>query len=569
MRSVRERGPVTDVFNRLAAEFLDASPDELAAFVATLTGDEMRVVERVAGDVTKAGWRSSPAAMAHQLTRGRDQFKLYRYTQLLSEKFVDAVRGRSTRQIWNLPARYGKSLVGSKWGPTWAFDDNPSIKIALTSYGDLLAQENAIFVRDALVTHGEVLGTRLKRDRRRMDRFVTTEGGGLIAAGVGSALTGFGADGMVIDDPFKNWQEAHSEARRKEVWDWYRAVARLRLEQESSWIILVMTRWHEEDLAGMLTTAEFNQDGEEWEVVRLPALCDDPANDPLGRAMGEPLEPERFSLVAVQARARSLGSYLAAGLEQQRPAPEEGTDIMRGWWKWFDTPPPRFDDAITSWDMKLKDNESGDFVVGQAWGRTGSDYWLIDQLRGRYDFPTTKAAIVLMHVRHPEIGRHIVENTGNGPEVMKELREPQRGYRLSPEVIGTLGITEDEVAKVERAFRRGIDGILPENVKGKKRVRMRAETGKIEAGHVHVPYYGGIGELVVNEASAFPNAAHDDQVDALSQALKRLGNGGVKTSRPTGRVETPKPGVRSTAKKTGGRVSQRAGLVKRARLRPR
>lgn len=528
----------------LATVIQACTPEQLADVCATLDPDDLAIVERLIADIARAGWRSTPATMAAQLD---PTFKLFGYTQLLARKFVDAVEGRSIRQVWNLPARYGKSLVASKWGPAWAFDHNPAIRLILASYGKELAVENAVFVRDALRDY-DVLGATLKRDRRRQDRFVTTEKGGLIAAGIGSRLTGFGGDGAIVDDPFKDWKEAHSDAVRKKVWDWYRAVLRLRLEHEQAFIIIVMTRWHEQDLSGMVLDPEINDDGEEWEHVRLPALCDDPEHDPLGRAAGEPLEPLRFSLLAVIKKARSLGSYLAAGLEQQRPSPEEGTDVMRGWWKWFDVAPPKFDDAVSSWDMKLKDKETGDFVVGQAWGRVGTHYYLVDQLRGRWDFPTTKAAIVLLHVRNPWLKRHIVENTGNGPEVMSDLREPVPGYKLSAKIIGDLGITAAEVVKVERVFRRGMDSLIPENVKGKKTVRMRAQTGKIEAGHVHVPNYRGIGDLVVDEAAAFPNGAHDDQVDATSQALKRLSAGRSRARRATGSVKTPPPSARATAR---------------------
>lgn len=543
----------------LAALVDRCTAGELAAITERLDGADLAIVERVVAERAGAGWRATPATMAHHLTGGK--FQLFPYTTFLGQKFTDLARGRSKRQIWNLPARYGKTDVGSKWGPTWAFDDSGgAAKIILASYGDTLADENAAFVRDTLLAHRDVLGTELKPDRRRMDRFVTTNGGGLIAAGIGSGLTGFGGNGAVIDDPFKDWQAAHSEATRNAVWNWYRAVLHLRLEDENAWILLVMTRWHEDDLTGKLLDAG-EQDGESWEVVRLPAICDDPDNDPLHRPLGAPLEPRRFSLEAVLKRAAVLGSYLASGLEQQRPSPEEGTDVMRDWWKWFDTPPPRFDDAITSWDVKLKDKESGDFVVGIAGGRVGADFYITDMLRGRWDFPTTKAAMVLLAVRHPECTRHVIENAGNGPEAIKELRKPDRGYQLSEKIIGDLGITVAEIPKVERMFRRGMTALIAENVREDKRVRMRAQTGKIEGGHVHVPNYAGIGESIVNEAATFPNGAHDDQVDATSQLLKRLSSGRARTAKPRGQVRTPAPSVRST--------SQRGGTAARRRPTPR
>lgn len=540
---------------------LGSTPEQLRAFAAVVGPEERRLLERAVADLTHQGWRSSPAAMAHQLTP--KAFELYPYSMLLAEKFVDAVEGRSPRQIWNLPARYGKSLVASRWGPVYALDRDPTTRLILASYGQELADENAIFVRDTLLRFGDLLGAQLRRDRRRQDRFVTTEGGGLIAAGVGSGLTGFGGDGAIIDDPFKDWVEAHSEAARQRVWNWYRSVLRLRLETDLSWIILVMTRWHQEDLAGMLTNAALNEDGEEWEVVRLPALCDDPKHDPLGRKMGEPLEPRRFSLQSVLDRARTLGSYLAAGLEQQLPAPEEGSDIMRRWWKWYTAAPPRYDDALVSVDTKLKDKEGGDYVVVQAWGRTGPDFWLIDQQRGQWNFATTKAAIALSKVRHPFIRRFIVENTGNGPEVMAELRRPQPDYVLSDEVRGTLGITDDEVELVEAIFHRGLSGLLPENPKGDKRARMRAQTPLIEAGNAHLPHTPWA-LAFVDEAAAFPNGAHDDMVDCCSQALKylsRMGQGSA--SKPDGRVQGSGPAARPTAPTTSpGRV------VRGRRIRP-
>lgn len=515
------------------------SSAQLNEVLSTLGNDDVRIIERAMAELTNAGFRSSPLAMAMALD---PTIQPYGYARLLSDKFVDAVRGRSTRQIWNLPARYGKSLWASKYGPAWAFDDDPTLPVMLASYGDSLANENATFVRDLLVRHADVLACTLRPDRRRMDRFVTDQGGGLIAGGIGSALTGFGARGGVLDDPFKNWQDAHSEAMRKRVWDWYRSVFRLRLDTEDAWIIVVMTRWHEEDITGMLIDADKRGEGEQWEHVVLPAIAE--ADDLLGRKPGEPLEPLRFSLDAVLQRARALGSYLSAGLEQQRPAPEEGTDIMRGWWKWYDVAPPRFDDATTSWDMKLKDKETGDYVVGQAWGRTGSDFWLLDQVRGQWNQATTKVAIALVQVRHPRIRRHVVENTGYGPEVIEEIRRPQPGYTVSEEIRSALGITDDELPRVTACLQRGMTGILAENVKGDKRVRMRAQAPLIEAGNVHVPD-NQVGHAVVDEASVFPNGAHDDMVDTLSQALKRLTLGRGTAVVPVGKVRTPAPGARS------------------------
>lgn len=557
---------VDDPMEDLAALLASWEPEAVQAYIAAQPPEWAAAAEAALARMN-LGWRANPAAMAARLTTGSAlEIKEWRYVRLLSDGFARAVNGESTRQIWNLPARYGKSTVGSQWGPVWAFDRNPAIRLALTSYGDDLANENAIAVRDALIEHKDVLRCTLKRDRRQRDRFVTNQGGGLIAAGVGSALTGFGADGVVVDDPFKNWQEAHSPARRQLVWNWFRSVVRLRLNTGVSFIIVVMTRWHEEDLTGMLEAAADAGDGEAWEVIRLPALADS-ADDPIGRELGEVIEPERFDVDAVKARHLSLGSYLTAGMEQQLPSPEEGGEILRAWWRWDDQMPVKADDWVTSWDMKLKDNESGDFVVGQAWARTGGDYWCVDQLRGQYNQATTRAAIALLQVRHPQIKRHLIENTGYGPEVMASLRGASIGYTLSDDIAGLLGMTETERAKVQVILRRGLSGLQPVNPKGSKQVRMRAESPLIEAGNVHLPTDAGWPQALVDEAAAFPNGAHDDQVDALSQALSRLAKGPSSVKATVGRItRAPRPSGRAISTSRVGRGASVRAVTERVRL---
>jgi phage terminase large subunit-like protein len=532
------------VVDRMTAE------GKLAGWLNLLPDEDYEMVERLLADRHALGWRRDPHTMASHLEA---DWRDWAYVQLLCSRFRAAAEGSSRRQIWMAPSRYGKSTIASRRGPAWLLDRDPATKLILTSYGNQLAVENASAVRDYLIEYQSDLHVRLRRDRRRADRFQTEEGGGILAAGVGSALTGFGAHGIVIDDPFKNWQEAHSEAHRDAVWNWYRSVVRTRLESDDAWVILVMTRWHEDDLAGRLMAEDEADDGEGWEVIRLPAIAEevDAASvhpylrvpDPLGREPGEVLEPDRFSLVSVLSKHRALGSYLTAGLEQQRPAPEEGGELKRAWWRWG-TPPAKGDDSCSSWDMKLKDKTSGDYVVGQAWLRTGADFWCVDQLRGQFNFATTKAAIALLAVRRPDVSRHYIENTGNGPEVMEQLRAPQQGYALSADIQGTLGATDVEARAVERIMRRGMPGLLAVNPKGDKVARVRAHAGIIESGNVHLPEYAPWAPGLVDEAAAFPNGAHDDQVDALSQALSKLHHGDATATGPPrgGPMTRPRPG---------------------------
>lgn len=471
----------------------------------------------------EADWRVDPASMSSHLD---PSFVAYRYIRYLAGKYRDAVEGRSKRQIWSVPPRYGKTHIASIRGPAWTFDRYPRANIILASYGDALAYENAIAVRDFLDEHADSLRVTLRRDRKRMDRFVTSENGGLLAAGMNSAITGFGAGaggGIVVDDPFKGWQDAHSPHARDVVWNQYRAVLRSRLDDPDAWIIVVHTRWHTDDLTGRLLDAAQNGTGEEFETVVLREIAED--DDPLGRAPGEPLEPRRFDLEQIAATHLAAGSYLTSALYQQHPSPEEGTELLREWWRLGD-PPARMDEWCSSWDMKLKEKESGDYVVGQVWGRVGSDYWLVEQIRGQWDQATTRVGMALLAVRWPECRRHLVENAGYGPEVMAEIRKPSRGWECDGAMAGRLGIVEHERPLVEEIVRRGLDGTIPIKPKGSKVVRARAVIPLLEAGNVHLNARASWLPGYLDEAAQFPNGDHDDQVDAFSQAVSRLSGRG-------------------------------------------
>lgn len=533
------------------------TPAQLRDFCSGLEPSDLGTVERIVAEEHADHWRADPASTAAYLTRGDPEpIQVYPYTALLSRKFVDAVEGRSTRQIWNLPPQHGKSTLASQWGPAWALDHNPRIRIILSSYGDDLASENADAVREILRRHHQELTVILRPDRQERRRFKTGEGGGIHAAGIDSSITGFPADGVVLDDPFKNWQDAHSAARRLHVMNQFKSVLRMRQSRDDFWIIVVMTRWHELDLSATLLAEMREGEGEEWEHVRLAEVAEAPkvdstdpilhAPDPLGREPGETLG--RFSEAATAGRRQSATAYLWAGMHQQRPSPEEGTELLREWWRVADSPPPAYDDEITSWDMKLKSKESGDFVVGQHWGRTGATMWCDGQLRGQWNQPTTENAIALLAIRNPNCVKHYVENTGNGPEVMESLRAAHEGYVVSDGTAGLLGMTEAERDAVQAVRRRGMPGLIAVTVKGSKEVRARAEAGYLEAGNVvlaprDAPFVGQL----IDEAAAFPNGAHDDQVDAWSQAMSKLAHSEatIDAGRAGERVQTRNPRRRS------------------------
>jgi predicted phage terminase large subunit-like protein len=318
--------------------------------------------------------------------------------------------------------------------------------------------------------------------------------GGMIAAGIGGPITGQGAHLAIIDDPVKDAEAANSKVQRDAIWDWYRFVLRTRLFPGAA-VVLVLTRWHEDDLAGRLLEAAKNDpQADQWVVLRLPAIAED--EDPLGREPDKALWPEQYNEEALAAIKASVGSYVWAALYQQRPSPQEGEILKRSWWKFYRQAPAKFDEVIQSWDCAFKDASTSNFVVGQVWGRVAADKYLLDQVRGRMDLPTTMTAIRTLTAKWPQARAKLVEDKANGPAVIQMLKKE-------------------------------IPGLIAVNPEGGKVVRAAAVSPDIEAGNVYLPD-PSIAPWVhdfIEECAAFPNGANDDQVDAMSQALFRLTGG--------------------------------------------
>jgi predicted phage terminase large subunit-like protein len=547
------------------ADLLTAmSPSELEAFARELPRQDRQLLERVMAERTAMGWRADPASMAAHLD---PTYRTPPHIRYLSSKFVDLTNGTSPRQIWNLPGRRGKTTL-IRWGLAWLLDRHPEGQSIFTSYGDKLADETGAAVRDILRVHSNELRVTLRRDRQERGRFVTDEGGGLLTAGINATITGYGVSRhgiMGLDDPYKNWAEAHSESRRLHVSQQVKGTLRNRLDDERAGFLVCHHRMHHLDLTADLKKAMEDETGEAWELVVLPALAVE--GDPLGRQPGEPLDPEAFPLESVLARAKALGSYLASGLEQQHPSPEEGNEIKRAWFHLADRGevPTGYDQALTSWDLKLFDQEAGDYVVGQAWVRTGADFWLRDQIRGQYDHATTANAIALLSVRNPDITAHAVEYKGSASQVMPELRKARPDYVVTPEMAGRLGMTEAEAEAVQALRRRGMPGLIGHPVtEGSKPVRARTFIAPTaEAGNVHLVVASWTPHLL-DEVAAFPNGSNDDQVDAMSQALQRLGVGTSSATPPRRAMQPPAVAAQASAPTV---VRRRSSVVAPGRRR--
>ena len=231
-----------------------------------------------------------PAGLARYATQGR--WILAPHLELLNRKLVDLAAGQIRRLLVTMPPRHGKSELCSVYLPAWYLGNYPERRIILASYESDFAASWGRRVRDVLEQHGQHLfEVSLRADSAAAYRWdLDGYTGGMIAVGVGGAATGRGADLFIIDDPVKSPEEAQSQTMSRRIWDWYRGVARTRLEPGGA-MLLIMTRWSEDDLAGRLLA---DRDGEAWEVLNLPALAED--DDPIGRVPGEALWPERFPL---------------------------------------------------------------------------------------------------------------------------------------------------------------------------------------------------------------------------------------------------------------------------------
>jgi predicted phage terminase large subunit-like protein len=433
---------------------------------------------------------------------------------------LEAVSRSQIRNLLiNVPPRHMKSLLVSVFWPVWEWIRWPQRRWLFSSYGAQLSIRDSIKCRRLIESpwYQARWSNRfaLTSDQNTKGRFDNDRSGYRLSTSVGGAATGEGGDRIVCDDPH-NVQEAESDSVRKNALEWFDVVLSTRVnDPKTSSKIVVMQRCHQQDLSGHL----LEQGG--WEHLCLPAEFEGPPcvtsigwSDPRTQP-GELLWPERFGPAEIEESKRSLGSYAAAGQLQQRPSPAGGGIFKRHWFKYFqprgmNLPPvlvrlpdgttmsipaievPQMADAIQSWDCAFKDLETSDYVVGQVWGRKGSLYFLGHQVRGRMDFPATMNAVREVSRAWPRAFAKLIEDKANGSAVIQMLSNE-------------------------------IPGIIPVNPLGGKIARAQAVSPLIEAGNVYLPHpsYAPWVDNFIEECAAFPNGAHDDQVDAMTQALIR------------------------------------------------
>lgn len=443
---------------------------------------------------------ATPGEMAQALDRSTVQTPAL---QLIDEHLAKVAAGEIDRLIINMPPQEGKSERTSRRFPLWMLHRNPNQRIAIVSFGHDVARRWGRRIREDLRAHPD-LGLTLSQSSQRQDEFeILGYAGGVVCVGIEGGLTSRPVDVLIIDDPYKDAKQADSDAWKDTVRDFWTEVALPRLAPGAP-VVIIQTRWREDDLSGWLAAGDH-----EWVVLNLPAQADhDPAKgetDPLGRQPGEYLESARGRTEADwEKKRREVGSRAWNALYQGRPSPAEGVMFKRDLWRFYDQPlwfersdgskiVTHFDDLLISWDMTFKGTEGTDKVSGQVWMRRGADAFLLARVNARMDFIRTLREFRLLAAQWPQALLKLVEDKANGPAV-----------------ISMLG--------------RTVPGIVPEEPDGSKTARAAAVSPLQEARNLWLPspeLAPWVGEFI-EECAGFPHAKHDDDVDAMTQALKRL-----------------------------------------------
>ena len=418
----------------------------------------------------------------------------------MAHAFERVASGNCKRLIINMPPRHTKSEFASYLLPAWFLGKFPSKKVIQTSHTAELAVGFGRKVRnlvDSEVYKSIFPGVGLQADSKAAGRWATNQGGDYFAIGIGGAVTGKGADILIIDDPHSE-QEAALAETNSEVYDktyeWYTSGPRQRLQPGGS-IIIVMTRWSKKDLTGRVVKADAARNGEGWEVIEFPALFDD----------DRPLWPEFWEQKELLALKNELpvGKWMAQYMQQ--PTSEVSAIIKREWWKLWDAEnPPPCEFVIQSWDTAFTKNERSDYSACTTWGvfyqpdDTGVDQAniiLLNAFKKRMEFPELKQR-AYEEWKDWDPDAFIVEAKASGGPLIYELR--------------AMGIPVQEFTPS-----KGNDKIA----------RLNAVADIFASGRVWVPATRWADE-VVEEVASFPSGEHDDLVDSTSQALLRFRRGG-------------------------------------------
>ena len=414
--------------------------------------------------------------------------------KIINKKFNDLAQGKIKRLIINMPPRHTKSEFASYLLPAWMIGKNPKLKIIQATHTADLAIDFGRKTKNLVDEPGyrELFSTRLQEDSQAAGKWKTEQGGEYFAAGVGGAITGRGADLLIIDDPHKE-QDIRADGKAFEkAMNWYTAGPRQRLQPGGS-IVIVMTRWSTKDVTGQLLKAQSEEGSDQWEVVELPALLPD----------GKPVWPEFWTSEELLKTKASIPVSNWNAQYMQSPTGEEGALIKRDWWRnWEKKYPPRLEYIIQSYDTAFTKGTKSDYSAITTWGvfeteEDGQNIILLDAFKDRYEFPELRRVAYQQYLDwNPDMV--IVEAKASGLPLTHELRQMD---------IPVINFTPS----------RGND----------KHVRVNSVAPLFESGKIWAPMHEHFAQEVVEECAAFPYGEHDDYVDSMTQAIMRIRQGGM------------------------------------------
>jgi predicted phage terminase large subunit-like protein len=436
---------------------------------------------------------------------------------LINDRLINSQGEKVNCLIITMPPQHGKSQSVTETLPSYYLGKWPTRRVIEVSYGDDLARRFGRRNKQKIQQFGKALfDIELSTDSRSDTEFeIQQHKGSMISRGIMAGITGQPGDLIIIDDPIKNRQEADSQTYRDRMWEEFLNSIMTRLSANGK-IIIIQTRWHEDDLAGRV----ISQSNLKLHILNLP--CEAEEGDILGRRPGESLFPEIGKDTAWMQDFKKVymtqeGSRAWLALFQGRPTSQEGNMIKRKHWRYWkpkgvDLPPvtiklengelynieaadlpDTFDNSLQSWDCSFKDSDGSDYVAGTVWKQNLANKYLLDLVHDRMNLPKTMDAITSTSDKWADVQLKLVEDKANGPAVIQMLQHR-------------------------------IGGIVAVNPEGSKIARVQAVLPHIESGNVYIPHpmlFTWVNGFI-NECSQFPNGQHDDRVDSMSQALIRM-----------------------------------------------
>lgn len=438
----------------------------------------------------------------------KENYNPGRHHQLIAHELMKLMTGETKRLIIMAPPQHGKSELATQLFPAFYYGHFPENSLIVGGYAQDKADDFGRATKaymDSEIYQAIFPQSRISPLSESIRRFQTTKGGHYYAVGIGAGVTGRGANGLILDDPYKNREEADSETRTQYIIDWWTSTFRTRLRGDG-WICLIQTRWTKRDLIQyLLDNEDKDKQKYKWRIVQFLAKIEDEKDaeaDPLGRNVGEVLWPEVFDEEVIDQIKHDVGQRDWNALYQQRPSDAKGEIFLRDWWKYWcynncsahhqhHYLPEKFDDSMQVWDCSFKDLDTSDYVVGLAGKRKGPNLYVVGRSKKRANVLATCQMIHRMRADFPEITRIGIEDKANGPAIISTMKQQ-------------------------------VPGVKEIKAETKKAGRWQAAAPAVESGNVFLPYGVDWTDDFIEVCAAVPHGKYDDDADAISHLILEL-----------------------------------------------